>query len=833
MAAGDFVVRRNNANTDEIPDAGSTLDLLWDTSVDSEGSGITYSSGTFTLGETGRFLVAPSDQWGTTNTTNNERTNVRMSLILAGSRLNEGSSSGYVRRGGGSQEYINSGICYVNVSTTTGNGDELIVRHERVDNSTAGTVNRIADRSGVSIIKLDDDWNFAHYRSSAAYTPSSTDNTRNQADIGTTVEQDGSVFSRSSNQVTITTSNPVVVMYTHYNDQSDVHSGRTEMQGSIDFDGVELVRGVNQTYGPRATDNADYGIMSAAAVIYPDGTGQTLELNLISREDADEDWFTELQLIELPSGAETATVERSTHAGDVNEAGVNFAWETAVNVDTDAFTHSAGNANIDVDNADDYLALANSGNFTDAGMTGGGSRHVPAQGFRVNTTDQEIAGASSYNRQSGTADHAHMFCAGLLTDLSANDSVYLRHDRLGTASGVMVGAGGMSLIRLSSLFSTAGTTVTPAAITTSVSAPQASPVGEAAVSPAVVASTFALPAATPQGEALVAPAVITSATIMPAASATGEGAASPAAISAPTTLPGASVSGAGQVSPGSISTDVQVGSAVVTIGKTVTPANVETTVAVPTVTVVGEGLVTPSVFSATATLPAATPEGQAAVTPGVLAADTTIPQANTAAGSTVTPASLSLSVALPQAATVIGSGTVVTPAVISVDFAIGQATPSAPGSASPAAATTTVTLLQATPEGQGLVTPAMITLDVTAPQATPTVSETVTTGVLEATVSLPAASVAAASTVNPDAVAVVTAVPVSTPAGQGAASPDTVAIVVAIPQATGVAVGLVGLYTEGELIVTSSAAGGLNVGTSQGTLAVSEQSGNLDSGKQE
>ena len=61
---------RNNANTDTIPDTGSDLLLLWDTPVANVGSGITYSAGTFTLGETGHFLVLCSDQTGTAATTN-------------------------------------------------------------------------------------------------------------------------------------------------------------------------------------------------------------------------------------------------------------------------------------------------------------------------------------------------------------------------------------------------------------------------------------------------------------------------------------------------------------------------------------------------------------------------------------------------------------------------------------------------------------------------------------------------------------------------------------------------------------------------------------------
>ena len=279
MTVGDFVVRRNAALATVIPDIDEGVtDVEWDTAVDNKGTGITYSAGVFTLGETGRFLVMASDKLTTTNVENNQRTTVDLQFRLAGSTLREGAGSGYLRRGFGAQDIIPMAMAYVNVATTTGDGDELTVRLTRLDESTQGEVTRDPDRSGVSIIKLDDSWNYGHYRSTAAFTPATGANVRNQSEIGTTVEQDGTVFSRSGNQVTVTTSNPVLVMLTHQADYTDVVSGRTEMQQSIDFDGAELDRGFAQVYGPRASVEAPIAAsMTSATIIYPDGTGQILE----------------------------------------------------------------------------------------------------------------------------------------------------------------------------------------------------------------------------------------------------------------------------------------------------------------------------------------------------------------------------------------------------------------------------------------------------------------------------------------------------------------------------------------------------------------------------
>ncbi len=455
MAAGDYLVRRNNANTDEVPDAGSDLLCLWDTLVASNGSGITYSAGKFSLGEVGKFLVMASDQIGTASTTNNERKSSKFFYRLAGSELAVGQGSAFIRQSGGSQEFIPQAIGVVDVASTVGSDDELEVVHERLDDSTTGQPDRVADRSGVSILKLDDSWPYAHYRSDGPFTPSATDDTRNQADLGDTVEEDGTVFEITGNIVKVTTSQPVVVIYTFRVDQADVLSGRTEISGVVDFDGGEFSRSWGQTYGPRATDNADAGAVSVGLLLYPDGTGQDLELMLVSREDTDEDWLADIQMFELPTGTKSATVSRGSQFGNVNVSGAEHVWDSTQHLDTDVFTHDDDTSNIDVDEAGDFLAFASLGAGSGA-WASGSQRCVPAISFRVNTTEQPHVGNSTYNRNSGSAEHGHMAIAALLPGLVADDSVSVYANKLGTTTSVRPAMGGFSLISLASLFPAAG-----------------------------------------------------------------------------------------------------------------------------------------------------------------------------------------------------------------------------------------------------------------------------------------------------------------------------------------------------------------------------------------
>ncbi|MEM7209567.1 MAG: hypothetical protein AAF434_17240 [Pseudomonadota bacterium] len=470
MAAGDYLIRRNAANTDAVPNAGSDLLCLYDTAVANNGSGITYSAGTITLGETGRFLVMCSEQYGTTDTTNNQRVSAKLTLTLGGTELQEGFSSGYIRKSGGSQEFINFSAAIIDVTSTVGTADELQCRLERVDSSTAGTVNRIADRSGFTVLKLDDSWNYGRYESSAAFTPTATANNHVASNLGTTLEED-SVFTRTGNTVALNTNNLVLAVYSLKNDPTDTVSGRSEYQGALSLNGTQIDGTWSQTYGPRGSQNTNIGGMSCVALLNPT-SGDDLELDLISRADADEDWLASLQLVELPSGAEAVILSGS--GGNMNANGADYAYTSADYIDTAAFTYTGGNANVDVDNGGDYLVMASQAITANSGSSG--TRAVPAIQFRVNSTDNEVAGNSSYNRVSGSADHAGMAAATLLSGLSANDSVYTRNDRIGTnGTTIAPGSAGMSLVRLDSIFSSGennDATLSTASITVSGNAPQ-------------------------------------------------------------------------------------------------------------------------------------------------------------------------------------------------------------------------------------------------------------------------------------------------------------------------------------------------------------------------
>jgi len=455
MAAGDFVVRRNNANVDTIANTSGDLTLIWDTAVANQGSGITHSAGTFTLGETGHFLIMWSDAIRCTDPDDGSRIGWESRITFAGSDIIAGSCTGHSRQNGLTEEYIVQGFAVVSVTTTTGNGDEFFIHHIRDDNTVASPLPlRIAaTRSGVTIIKLDDTFGYGRYTSSASVTASVTDNAATTLNIQTTAEED-SPFTRSTNSVDIATTNAVLVLFTARLTTQNT-ANRAESQIRLNLNAGTIVPGSwNQVYGPRNSDDLNKAAMSGMCIIYP-SSGDDLIFEIVSRELGGDDWEAALTLIELPSGTESCTVEATTGLFNESTAAV-FAWDTNPHIDTAAFTHTTGNSNIEVDNADDYIVMANQAVTADAGLTA--ARAVPSMQFRVNTTNDETAGATTYHRSTQTADHGAIMCGTLLTGLSAEDDIHVWNDStFSQTTGTLVCQNGaFTAIRLSSLFAVAG-----------------------------------------------------------------------------------------------------------------------------------------------------------------------------------------------------------------------------------------------------------------------------------------------------------------------------------------------------------------------------------------
>ena len=446
MAAGDFVTRRNASNTDTIPNSG-TRDCLWDTAVASKGSSITYDglTGEFEL-EAGKYLVIYSDQYGTTDTTNNHRLNVRSQLVLDGGLLLEGRTSGYIRKSSGSQEYINSAAAIIDVAAE---GDKLLLRHTRVDDSTIGPPDRIAARSGIMILKLDDAWNYCRRYTTSTRSPSLSDDGAVTLDFDGNTETDAGAFAYTAGgTITLNTNNLVLCCYSVPIISSD--ASRSEYQFRVPKAGSVIPGSYDQTMARGSTDNCTNGGLNAAFLIDPT-SGQSIIPKVVTRENGVSNVLAQgatIQLVELPASAKAVIVEATT--GEWNLATGNFSWDTNPYIDTDSFTHTVGSASITVDNDGDFLVLASLA----ATAYEADTRAVPGLTIRNGNTDLPQAGASSYNRGINNAGFAAAFIGTISDGLSGGlETVVLRSNRLGTNVGTIDnGSGAMSVVELLSIF---------------------------------------------------------------------------------------------------------------------------------------------------------------------------------------------------------------------------------------------------------------------------------------------------------------------------------------------------------------------------------------------
>ena len=167
-STGDFAIFREAGGTQTIPGNGTPYDVEWDTTVKSN-SNITLqgNSSDIDLADGGKYLVV-YNVWAEqgTSTAGTNRRSVETYLTLNGTELAYGRANGYLRDSEGDLNGYPAGAAIIDATA----GHDLQVHIARTDsNSTAGT-NIPSNTNGVSIVKLDDSWNYLRARRSANST---------------------------------------------------------------------------------------------------------------------------------------------------------------------------------------------------------------------------------------------------------------------------------------------------------------------------------------------------------------------------------------------------------------------------------------------------------------------------------------------------------------------------------------------------------------------------------------------------------------------------------------------------------------------------------------
>lgn len=437
MAAGDFLILRNDSSVVTLPNTGSNLDSLWDTEVIDEGSAATYSAGTFTLSNTAPYLIMYSERFNTTDTTNNERIEGNGRIRYGGADLIEGAGEGYIRKSSDDQDMVISGAAIVNATAN----DTFLIRFYRGDNSTTGTVTRVPDFGGVQIIELDAADNFATYTTTSSQTLSSTES--NVTNWTNTTQETG--FSRTTDTVTLSNAGRYLMVFSGATSETG-----TARLGATIFaeNGTTEITGVRGYSHMRGSDSNQNGALSFTGLLDV-AASDTITL----RGDADSGSMTlasgaKWQFWQLPSGNETAIMEATT--GNMNADAI-FTWDTLPHIDTGGFTATAGNSNIDVDQGCHLLAFWNQGKKVIDTL----QRASPMGQVSVNGSIINHSASSSYHRNSGSIGTFMVHSgAAIVPTVPSGSEIEIKNTPLAATGNIDVESGHFSLINLEGLYQT-------------------------------------------------------------------------------------------------------------------------------------------------------------------------------------------------------------------------------------------------------------------------------------------------------------------------------------------------------------------------------------------
>ncbi|YCM46368.1 cadherin-like domain-containing protein [Verrucomicrobiaceae bacterium 227] len=383
----------------------------------------------------GRHLVMYDTRFDTTGGTN--RAEVLANLNLAGTPLAIGRSQGFLRRLGGADEMVLSGGGIITVAS---DNDILTLETRRSDsNPSAGVLpTRAANGTAIQLLKLDDNWDFLCLQRSTnqagTVDTDFTDVTYDTIDPGSSA---GSAFSfpGASGDVTLNESGLYLVFANTRIEKADGNNVRTNYQQRLTLDGAEVEGSLTTTY-LRGNANGENTQSGAAAIgtLVSATAGQVLSVELAMEAGGTPSTIqgneTALTIVKLPPGAKSISL---TSAASQE---VNTATTTPVTFDTSQFgnglfSHTSGTSPVTVNDTDDYLFFGTI--FTSSDATNDNQdRTVPLQGWQIDGAGGPIARgrAAAYNRDS-TGDRTSGSWGGLITSLTAGQTIELTTERLG------------------------------------------------------------------------------------------------------------------------------------------------------------------------------------------------------------------------------------------------------------------------------------------------------------------------------------------------------------------------------------------------------------------
>ena len=458
---GEVAVYREATAGDAITTAN--FDNDWDTTVreDSSFSLVTPANTNIQL-LSGHYAVMYGIRFDSTGGT--KRSEVQSQLNLNGTDIPIGWSHGYTNRNSGANELFTAGGGIIDVAT---DNDALIVQSFRTDANTASGIGRVSGSAGMSLLKLDDTWDYIRLsRTIAQAGPTSA--TWVDVQYDSQEEYDTGSFTHSTvtnnNNITLDTVGHYLVFANTYGAISG-SSDRTLVRQRLTLGGTEIDGTLTTVYirGDSNGNSTQEGSVALGTIIETTAASQILNVE-VNRGDGttpytinEDDVGTYvnrsgLTIVKLPDTADYIRLNDSG-ADDMNPATLGFlGWNTEDEIDTDSFTHSTvtNDNRITVNAAEDYLFLTT--NYAvDAGVAHG----LWNQGWRKNSGSLLTYGQSgNFNRDLGAIDTGNW--SGVIFDsMAANDYIEVVTQQLGASGVIADDVQGIQGVNIDSLFNAA------------------------------------------------------------------------------------------------------------------------------------------------------------------------------------------------------------------------------------------------------------------------------------------------------------------------------------------------------------------------------------------
>lgn len=367
-ATGDFAIFREDTGTETVPTSTEpAFGVTWDTTVQSNGNiTLAGNKSDIDLAESGKYLVL-YNVWSEqgTSTAGADRRSAHTWLSLNGVKLEYGHAGGYIRDFDGAEYGYTNGGAIVDAAA----GDDLEVQIRRNDTNPTAGINVRPATNGVSVLKLNDDWDYLRLHKSASSSDidgdtSFTDVTWDTADE---VDTDSFGFTATSGDITLrggADRHFLVTVNVQLNRTSDNTRENYEMRLNL---GGSSIKGSYVTAYPVGNSSGN-GILndtlSYQGIIKKSAAGdQTLNVE-VRRESSSSGGVTviagdqtAIAMAALPDEGSYIMLTDDSGSQALADSRTAFDWNTQLEVDSYAFSHStsSNSSRINIDRNGDYL----------------------------------------------------------------------------------------------------------------------------------------------------------------------------------------------------------------------------------------------------------------------------------------------------------------------------------------------------------------------------------------------------------------------------------------------------------------------------------------------